>query len=88
MYQLTVAAAHAVTVTTHSDREAAHGHLVRYVVAGDYYLRTLQAGPVLGTYELLALVEDRRRPRSAGLAIIEDLAGDRARPDADGLPPT
>jgi hypothetical protein len=80
MYQLTVDAAEAVTVTDHPDRDAAHGHLLRHAVRGDYYLRTVQTGPAHSTYQLLALTEGRRGPRSAGHAVIEDLSTDEALP--------
>lgn len=73
MYQLTVDAAHVVTVTDHLSRDAAHAKLIRHVVAGDYYLRTLQVGSTHSTYELLALADDRRDPGSIGHAIIEEL---------------
>jgi hypothetical protein len=80
MYQLIVDAADTVTVTDHPDRDDAHRQLLRRAVHGDYYLRTVQTTPAHTTYELLRLAEGRRRPRSAGHAIIEHV-------DADGLLP-
>jgi hypothetical protein len=80
MYQLTIDTPHAVSVTDHPDRDDAHGQLMRRVVAGDYYLRTIQAGRAHTTYELLTVDDHRRRPHSTGHAIIEELTGERALP--------
>lgn len=82
MYQLTIDVARAVTVTSHPDHAAAHGHLVRHVVTADYYLRTVQARPAHSAYELVVLTEDHRRPHRAGHATIDDLSADRVHPDA------
>jgi hypothetical protein len=80
MYQLTVEDGDDIAVTDHPDRDAAHGQLMRHVVRGDYYLRTVHTGPAHSTYELLALTDDRRRPHSAGHAVIEEHADERALP--------
>jgi hypothetical protein len=53
---------------------------MRHVVAGDYHLRTIQTAAAHTTYELLAVSDDRRRPRSAGHAVIEELTDERALP--------
>lgn len=80
VYQLTVDAADVVTVTDHEDRDEAHGQLIAHVVRGDYYLRTIQTGPAHSTYELLTLAMGRRRPRSTGHAIIEEVGVQDAHP--------
>ncbi|MCP9276940.1 hypothetical protein [Mycolicibacterium arenosum] len=80
MYRLTVDAADAVAVTEHPDRDAAHGRLMRHVVTGDYYLRTVRTGPAHSTYEMLHLADHRRRPRSAGHAVIEHVDPERRPP--------
>ncbi|KAA0093580.1 hypothetical protein CIW49_26315 [Mycolicibacterium sp. P1-18] len=81
MYQLTIDAAQAVTVTSHPDHAAAHRQLMRHVVRADYYLQPVATGPTHSAYDLLALAQGRRRPRRAGRATIDEVAADRVRPE-------
>lgn len=76
MHQLTIDTS-TVTITEHDGVDAARAALHRYVVDGDYYLRSVDTTGACWRYDLLRLDDQpepgqvRRDPRVAGTATIE-----------------
>jgi hypothetical protein len=66
-------------VSDHADFDEARQALLKYVVAGDYYLRPVQNSTVHASYELLRLADlddpaPSRDPVVAGVATIEAIS--------------
>ena len=86
MYQLTIDHASVVTISGHSDFDAAYRALLDYVVGADYYLCAVEDSRPHTRYELIKLsdIDDYRdgdevpdrRPLHAGHAFIEEAAVD------------